>query len=113
MSVVDQPTGWGAWLLAAVVTTASAQSVVNGGAGDAERGHALVEQPCNGCHTRMLGDEHRIYTRADRRVRTPAQLRAQIAFCNSQLGAGLFPDEEEHIAAWLDKQYYRFDGQRR
>ena len=39
---------------------------------------------------------------------TPAQLKAQIAFCNSQLGTGYFPEEEEHIAAYLDLQYYKF-----
>ena len=57
---------------------------------------------------RLFGDQDRIYTRADRRVTTPAQLRSQIAVCNTQLGSGYFPDEEEHIAAWLNQRYYRF-----
>jgi len=57
---------------------------------------------------RLFGDADRIYTRDDRRVRTPAQLRAQIAFCNTQLGTGYFPEDEEHVDAWLEQRYYRF-----
>jgi hypothetical protein len=41
-------------------------------------------------------------------VRTPAQLQAQVAYCNTQLATGYFPDEEEHVAAWLNQRYYRF-----
>ena len=33
-------------------------------------------------------------------------LRAQVAYCNTQLGTGYFPDEEEHVAAWLNQRYY-------
>ena len=76
--------------------------------GDPARGRALAEKDCNGCHVRQFGSVERIYLRGDRRVRTPAQLQAQVAYCNTQLGAGYFPDEEAHIAAWLDQQYYRF-----
>ena len=76
--------------------------------GDPQQGHALVDKDCHGCHIRLFGDQDRIYTREDRRIRTPAQLRSQVAVCNTQLGAGYFPDEEEHIAAWLNQRYYRF-----
>ena len=82
--------------------------VASGADGDAVRGRALAEKDCNGCHVRQFGSVERIYLREDRRVRTPAQLQAQVAYCNTQLGTGLFPDEEAHIAAWLDQQYYRF-----
>jgi len=88
-------------LLCAVPAVAAAD-------GDAVRGRALVEKDCNGCHVRQFGSVERIYLREERRVRTPAQLQAQVAYCNTQLGTGLFPDEEAHIAAWLDQQYYRF-----
>jgi len=50
----------------------------------------------------------RTHERADRRVKTAEQLRAQIAFCNTQLSTGYFPEEEEHIAAWLNQRYYHF-----
>ena len=55
------------------------------------------------------GDANRIYFRGERRVRTPVQLMAQVSYCNAELGTGYFPDEEEHIAAYLNKQYYRFE----
>jgi hypothetical protein len=42
-------------------------------------------------------------------VRTPAQLLAQVSYCNAELSTGYFPEEEEHIAAYLNKQYYRFE----
>jgi hypothetical protein len=70
---------------------------------------ALHATACVGCHARRDdGDATRLYLRADRRVNTPAQLRAQIAYCNTELGAGLFPDDEEHLAMFLDRQYYHF-----
>ena len=71
-------------------------------------GRALVDKDCNGCHVRQFGSVERIYTRPDRRVHTTAQLKAQVAYCNTQLGTQLFPDDEEHIVAWLNQQYYRF-----
>jgi hypothetical protein len=43
-------------------------------------------------------------------VNTPAQLRAQIAYCNTELGAGLFPDDEESLAVFLDRRYYHFSA---
>jgi hypothetical protein len=76
--------------------------------GEPARGRTLVEKDCNGCHVRQFGSVERIYLREDRRVRTPAQLQAQVTYCNTQLGTNYFPDEEAHIAAWLDQQYYRF-----
>lgn len=77
--------------------------------GDAVAGKALADKDCVACHARRFdGNADRIYTRDDRRVTTPAQLLAQISYCNTQLGTNYFPDEEEHIAAYLNKQYYRF-----
>jgi hypothetical protein len=94
-------------LIASAATLPAQPSPVFPG-GDAQQGRALVDKDCNGCHVRLFGDAERIYTRADRRVHTPAQLRAQIAYCNTQLGTGYFPEEEENVAAWLDQRYYRF-----
>jgi hypothetical protein len=31
-----------------------------------------------------------------------------VALCNSELNLQLFPDDEEHIAAFLDRTYYKF-----
>ena len=76
--------------------------------GDAVAGKQLVERDCVACHVRRFGDATTIYTRADRRVRTAAQLLAQVQFCNVDLKAGYFPEEEEHVAAYLNAQYYKF-----
>jgi len=77
--------------------------------GDARQGEPLASRDCVACHARRFdGDADRMYLRADRKVRTPAQLMAQIRYCNTELGAGYFPDEEEHLAAYLNKRYYHF-----
>jgi len=78
-------------------------------AGDASKGAAMHEKDCVACHVRRLGgDGASMYTRAERRVTTPEKLKAQIALCNSELGTGYFPEEEEHVAAYLNLQYYKF-----
>ena len=37
-----------------------------------------------------------------------AQLLAQVQGCNANLGKGYFPEEEEHIAAYLNLEFYKF-----
>ena len=96
------------FLVAARVAAADDKDAALFANGDVKEGHALVDRDCTGCHVRIAGDADRIYTRDDRRVRTPAQLRTQITYCNTQLGTGYFPDEEEHVAAYLNQRYYRF-----
>lgn len=71
-------------------------------------GKPLVEKDCIECHTRSFGDADTIYTRADRRVHTRAQLLAQVAFCNVNLKTGYFPEEEADVAAYLNQRYYKF-----
>ena len=78
-------------------------------AGDANAGRMLVDRDCVGCHAqRFGGDADQMYRRADRRVKTPAQLLAQVQGCNVNLGKGYFPEEEEHIAAYLNLEFYKF-----
>ena len=95
-------------VLALVAATAVAQAPAPFAGGDPKQGAAMVTKDCDACHVRRFGDAPSAYTRIDRRVNTPAQLKAQIAYCNSQLGTGYFPDEEEHIAAYLNLEYYKF-----
>ncbi|MEO8507312.1 MAG: cytochrome c [Betaproteobacteria bacterium] len=76
--------------------------------GDAKAGKQLADKDCVACHQRQFGSATTIYTRTDRKVRTPAQLLAQVRYCNVELKAGYFPDEEEHVAAYLNEQYYKF-----
>ncbi|HVN34048.1 MAG TPA: cytochrome c [Casimicrobiaceae bacterium] len=78
-------------------------------AGKVADGRTIVDRDCVGCHAqRYAGDADQIYRRADRRVRTPAQLLAQVQACNVELGKGYFPEEEEHIAAYLNLEFYKF-----
>jgi hypothetical protein len=78
-------------------------------AGKASAGKEIVDRDCVGCHAQLFaGDADQIYRRADRRVKTPAQLLAQVQACNVNLGKGYFPDEEEHIAAYLNLEFYNF-----
>jgi hypothetical protein len=35
-------------------------------------------------------------------------LLTQVAACNSQLNTGWFPEDEEHVAAFLNRDYYKF-----
>jgi len=78
-------------------------------AGDADAGRKLAETDCISCHAaKFPGDPDKMYTRADRRIKTPAQLLAQVQACNTNLGKGYFPDEEEHIAAYLNRSFYKF-----
>lgn len=97
-------------LLLALATSVSAQGAP---AGDPKIGKALHEKDCAGCHARRFeGDAAKIYLRPDRRVQTPKQLAAQVAYCNSQLATGYFPEEEAHVAAYLELQYYHFEMQK-
>jgi hypothetical protein len=79
-------------------------------AGDPAQGGKLVaEKKCEICHNnKTLGDAKAVYLRKDRKVTTLAKLKAQVALCNSELNLGLFPEDEEHIVAFLDQTYYRF-----
>jgi len=77
--------------------------------GDAEAGKILHDKACTSCHVRMFGgDGSKIYTRADRKAKTAQQLAARISGCNANTGAGWFPEDEAHVAAYLNKQYYKF-----
>ena len=78
-------------------------------AGNTQLGRTIVDRDCVGCHAqRFAGDADQIYRRPERRVQTPAQLLAQVQACNVNLGKGYFPEEEEHIAAYLNLEFYKF-----
>ena len=76
--------------------------------GDPAAGKKLADRDCVMCHQKKFGEASAVYTRADRKVRTPDQLLAQVRFCNVELKTNYFPEEEEHVAAYLNAQYYRF-----
>ena len=77
--------------------------------GDPKIGKTLVDKSCQSCHASMFGgDASKIYTRADHKVKTPQQLVARISACNANTGAGWFPEDEAHVAAYLNQKYYKF-----
>ena len=79
-------------------------------AGDPAEGMKLVaESHCETCHhNKTLGDAKAVYLRKDRKVTSLDKLRAQVARCNTELDLKLFPDDEEHIVAYLNEAYYKF-----
>lgn len=64
---------------------------------------------CAKCHSqRVGGDGSRMYTRPERKVKNPSQLLAQVRACNTMLNTGWFPEDEENVAAYLNRDYYKF-----
>ena len=79
-------------------------------AGDPSEGRKLVaEHRCEACHhNKTLGDAKAVYLRKDRKVTSMEKLKAQVALCNNELNLKLFPEDEEHIVAYLNETYYKF-----
>ena len=76
---------------------------------NAAEGRKLVQtHKCESCHQeKVYGTLGTIYLRKDRKVTSWPKLKAQVAACNAMLNIGLFPEEEEHIAAFLNETYYK------
>ncbi|RMG55314.1 MAG: hypothetical protein D6717_08280 [Gammaproteobacteria bacterium] len=78
-------------------------------AADPERGKALHEQYCIGCHANMTGGKPELlYTRRDRRVHDLAGLRRQVQRCEQNLELKWFDDDLESVVEYLNKNYYHF-----
>ncbi|HCA27321.1 MAG TPA: hypothetical protein DEP05_06730 [Betaproteobacteria bacterium] len=77
--------------------------------GNPARGKMLVGKSCVSCHASLYGGNGSgIYTRPDRKIKSAAQLKQQVHRCGLSVRAKLFPEEEEHIAAYLNLNYYHF-----
>jgi cytochrome c2 len=94
-------------ILAAVLPLAA-------GAADPAQGRKLVdEKKCEICHNnKTLGDAKAVYLRKDRKVTSMEKLKSQVALCNSELNLQLFPEDEEHIVAYLNQAYYKFPAKK-
>jgi hypothetical protein len=79
---------------------------------DPAEGKKIVdEKRCELCHHNItMGDAKAVYLRKDRKVTSLAKLKAQVAACNTELNLGLFPEDEDHVSAYLDRTYYRFSS---
>jgi cytochrome c2 len=78
--------------------------------GNAETGKKIFDQhKCNSCHAKQLGgDGNRMFTRAERKVKSPASLMTQVTRCSTTLGLMMFEEDEEHVAAYLNSEFYKF-----
>lgn len=99
----------------ALLTTLAAFAAMSVAAADSgnsvlETGKKLLkESKCEACHAAKVGgDGSAIYSRKDRRVTTLSKLLPQVQRCNSDLGLGLFPEDEAAIAAFLNATHYKF-----
>ena len=87
--------------------TALAQTVAQGDAAAGKR--AYDEAKCGACHDKLMGgDGNRIFTRADRRITSAPALSKMIRFCIDRTGASVFPEDVDHIAAYLNANFYKF-----
>lgn len=72
-------------------------------------GKSFKDKDCIDCKGQPNGgDSARIYFRGERHPHPSDAMLAQVSYCSPEIGASYFPEEEEHIAAYLNKQYYRF-----
>jgi len=91
-------------LVAALLTWTTGAS-----ASDTSQGQQLHEEHCAGCHRNMTGGEARaLYTRSDRRVRSLAQLRERVRYCQGELELGWSADRAEAVVDYLNSHYYGF-----
>ncbi len=78
-------------------------------AGDPKLGKPLHDKQCVACHTKQFGgDGTKIYTRTPRLINDKTALGQRVAMCAAQTGAKWFPEDEEHVAAYLNQQFYKF-----
>jgi mono/diheme cytochrome c family protein len=79
-------------------------------AADAARGKALHDKLCVSCHVKRYGgDGSAMYLRSDRLIHDRKALDQRVATCNTMTNAGLFPDDEVDIAAYLAQSFYKFN----
>ena len=77
---------------------------------DAAAGKKLFDEAkCMTCHVQRLGgDGSRMFTRPERKVKTADALSKQVRTCVQQLNVAWFPEDEEHVAGYLNRDFYKF-----
>jgi cytochrome c553 len=91
-----------------ILLAASAAQAEPFAKGDAANGQKLIAKyDCNSCHKgKMGGDGTTIYTRANRRVNSAADMIQQMEMCSGAIGKQLSEQEKQDLAAYLNKTYY-------
>ncbi len=78
-------------------------------AADAANGKVLHDRHCIDCHSGMVGgDGTLLYTRKNRRVKSYDGLLKQIDRCDQSLGLKWFPEDVQDVAAYLNREFYKF-----
>jgi mono/diheme cytochrome c family protein len=96
-------------LLRPMLAVAALTLATPGVAADVARGKALHDKQCVSCHIKRFGgDGSEMYLRADRIIRDRKALGQRVAACNAMVNAGLLPEDEADIAAYLAQHYYQF-----
>lgn len=77
---------------------------------DIATGEQLHAKLCVECHQSRFGGENgtAVYLRPDRRVQSASALTQQITTCTTMLNLDLFPEDELHLAGYLNKHFYKF-----
>ena len=76
---------------------------------DLKLGKQLHDKQCVACHVKLMGgDGSRMYTRKPRLINDAVALGKRVAACSAQTDAPWLPEDEENVAAWLNKTYYKF-----
>ena len=75
-----------------------------------ENGKEIDQHKCYACHAKKtgFGNGDMIYTRSDSKVNSLAKLKVMVERCNTELRLDLFPEDEADVAAYLNKQFYKF-----
>ncbi|HSG22503.1 MAG TPA: cytochrome c [Azonexus sp.] len=79
------------------------------GNADPKLGKEHHDKACVACHVRLQGgDGSKMYTRDNRLLSTKLGIMKRVTTCNAQTKAGLLPEEEAQVAAYLNQQFYHF-----
>ncbi|MGA7178101.1 MAG: c-type cytochrome [Thiobacillaceae bacterium] len=77
--------------------------------GDPAKGKSLYDSQCASCHAAQYdGDDSKMFTRVDHRIKSASALAQQISACGAVQNINLFPEDEANIGAYLNQQYYKF-----
>lgn len=76
---------------------------------DLKLGERLIaEHKCNQCHAQKWANDGKAIYRPKGRINTPGLLRGMVEHCNTEMNAGLFPEEVTAVAAVLNRDHYKF-----
>lgn len=68
----------------------------------ANEAEELLEESCVKCHNNS------VYQKPKRKITSLKSLKSRVTACNTNLGAGWFPDEEKQVADYLNEKHYHF-----